>query len=1639
MISRLIDMLRDAGLELDAREVSEILWLAPLLDPGAARTGPVSSSDTSGAPPAPPPRREAATPEAPPEKVPPPPTRAGPPTPEVEVVMPRREQGVPVRSGRGMTFRSPGAPALPNALQLGRALRPLRRRGSSRHRELDEVATAERIAREGLWLPVMRPGRSRWLELELVLDTGRSMTLWKQTLAELRTFSRYHGAFRDVRTWSLVTDGEEGRARLYRGAVGAAPGVPERDPRELLSTPAERRLIVVVSDCVSPAWHTGGVGELLRSWGHAGPVAILQMLPQRVWVRTALRHLPVVWLHGRAPGESNARLVFGRWPGALLPNPRGLVPVPTLTLERDSFANWAGVVAGRARAWTPGVLLREGGNAREVSARAREEVAPVERVRRFDAMASPLAQRLVRLLAAVPLSLPVMRLVCRTRLPAAGQVHLAEVFLGGLLEEVPTPSGSEDPEKVQYDFVPGVRELLLESVPPVESIDIFDGISRYIEERLGQTLDFQAMLEDPTAFGDEHLDESLRPFARVAAAVLRQLGGEYADLATRLEGLPPAQERPEARVRQEAARNEPPAPQGTVTAEPSTAPRRRASGKRVLVSGTAEEELPDELLRLCSLLGQGLAREGHSLVVRGRPGVEQEVAGAYVAALRELGGEPDPHFLQVLDRGSRPLLEVGRIEWVDPGGSTSSVSVSHAEVVVLLGGDEDSYKLYKVAKSSRKPVLPLPGTGGEAWNVYQHLLIADAYRWNSGISQRSLLRLNVPLSSTGPAGGVVDELLRVIHRIHPGNERIPYAKAMMDLIQTLVPSLVSGEGSEVDIGWHVLMEQFARAAGWKRLKHWLSERSSTKQGTSESVEVGGDTPDLLVLRATLPDMTEQLLEDFEQCTSLRSGWQVQQALLPLVLEYGGQAALDAVGRLVSFGSHFNRNSLLVSIVDATRSRFGSREEFESWFSAHAGITFREFEFRKNFLELSGRLARQYYAWRAHGFDSVEAELLALMRQSHLFSRDVPLEARFVRDFLSSNSDPALATAYLLIREGHLDELLPELGPCLSRASAATKMRPGFASHEAFAFTCLCACLLHRHDELARHLSWPYVRMDLASLRKELRNSQYAREDLALTQVMERLSKIVPETAETGVPSWTEPAEPRIETPKGATQWRWSGKWIAVVGTRAEQLPERIEQVGRELGAELARRGHGLMGGGWPGVDEVVGAAYAATLRTLGVISREYLLQVVDTGRLPVLGAGVTKTVREGASFSEAVSRADVVVVLGELNGGVGMFETVRSLGKPVIPLPATGNDAHAIYQRIREDDDYRARVGLPWHLQDLELDAPLSSEKLVRVAIARGLELIDQIPSAPALYAHDLLMLLRLEMMPHALPGADSAQQKWSAFFLQLVHEANEVELLKLKQRRSETVVHSVSDLQGRPASSDIAKARLETSLAVMGTRLLADFERLVEFEAYGLVGHRVLVALIPLVTRSGGESTWKSIQWLSSLYRDDAEALHALSRSLDTVGAKLLDQGDFLGALAAFRTACANLARFVESNPESARWQRELSTRLMNVGDMLDEHGQGPGAREAYQSALAIRRRLVEHYPDELKWQRDLSIIHGRVGRVLRDQGEYPRALEAFRSALAIREYLVQRDPENSQWRSELSRSREKVEELLRALKQSP
>ncbi len=458
-----------------------------------------------------------------------------PPEPEAELVPEPMERPSLAFPDTYRPIPVPDAPAIAHTLQLARSLRPLARQiAAGLATVIDEGATAERIAEAGVWQPVLQPASELWFDVALVFDASLSMCLWQRLEKDLRQFLSRYGVFRDVRVWYV----QHGTNRLE---LTSRNGISHR-PKELL-TGDRRRMVVMVSDCVAPAWHDGRMKNLMAIWSAALPTVICQVFPERLWARTALTRSVVVELQAKQAGLPSDRLDpkarsywdRGRVQAAV---GVGMMRLPVVTLEPDSLADLARVVAGRQGQVLGVVWDAEPAMISGAEPSASDAAELTEIVDDFLLLAPPTARHLATLLASAPvITLPIVRLIRQAMLPRANAVHVAEVLMSGLFQvssgTVPTV---ENAERVVYEVLDeAVRQRLRGGSLVMDAINVVEAVSQYVAKGLGKSVsEFRALLRMPGTGQNQQETEFLAAFATVTATILRGLGSEFEAMAERL-------------------------------------------------------------------------------------------------------------------------------------------------------------------------------------------------------------------------------------------------------------------------------------------------------------------------------------------------------------------------------------------------------------------------------------------------------------------------------------------------------------------------------------------------------------------------------------------------------------------------------------------------------------------------------------------------------------------------------------------------------------------------------------------------------------------------------------------------------------------------------------------------------------------------------------------------------------------------------------------------------------------------------------------------------------------------------------------------------------------------------------------------
>ncbi|MEU4621342.1 SAV_2336 N-terminal domain-related protein [Actinoplanes sp. NPDC023801] len=627
-LDRLLAVLDAAGVRLTPVEVAEALWLATregLSGPAAA--GPaVEEPPTVPQPVAEPVRSrpDAGTELRLPEPGTPPPARPDSDTGTGEgegEAGPVAGDEVRLEAVPGWPLLARTAPALPNSGRTLHALRPLKRRSPSGRRViLDEDATAQQTAERRMWTPVWRPAPDRWLDLTLVLDHSSIDGVWNRLGQEAGTMLERLGAFRTMRVVRLGLQ-PDGTVGVVRSAAA------QRSPARLVDRPG-RHLVLLLSDCIGPPWHDGEMAQLLGRWSSRAPVAILQPLPERLWNRTGLAPIAGRLSAPRA-GAPGADYSFS---SAMRRRrlPEAGHPTPVLELDPHWLRPWADLVAGRAVGGIDAIVTAAGETGRgrgrlEPAAEATAE----QRVRLFRAGASAPAWYLARYLsAAVPLNLAVMRLVQAVMVPGSRPVHLAEVLYGGLLE----------PDGEQFEFLPGVRQLLLGTLRQSEAGRVFMEVSDYVERHLELPgASFAAVMSAPG--GSLTVPALRQPFAAVRADVLRRLTGSAVAVPATPVALPARRARERLTILHLDALEADPWPYLPPDVRPDLV---------VVTGGVAREAIQPEyqgaFSRLESLRTRMRLPPGRIVVVPGDGDVNLGLCALYFERCRADGLEPVPPY-----------------------------------------------------------------------------------------------------------------------------------------------------------------------------------------------------------------------------------------------------------------------------------------------------------------------------------------------------------------------------------------------------------------------------------------------------------------------------------------------------------------------------------------------------------------------------------------------------------------------------------------------------------------------------------------------------------------------------------------------------------------------------------------------------------------------------------------------------------------------------------------------------------------------------------------------------------------------------------------------------------------------------------
>ena len=417
--------------------------------------------------------------------------------------------------------------------QFANVLKILRQQSLSQtEKVLDEDSTIEYIANTHIWNVLTKPKREKKFTLNIIIEKSDSMEVWEEITSN---FSSTVASFLFFKALNIYY--------LKDFVLYSDKQCKNKVSVNIFHSHEEKYLTILMSDCVSSGWGYKSGYDFLKSITEITPFMILNMLPQRIWKRTIIDDTwRIKFTHKE--GWLNKFLISDIDEEECQVS-KEHVRVPMTTFDTISLKHWSNLIAGEKENCLYGSLFEAEwfSGAPKVTNDSRENEDPVQLVKDFEIFASPMAQKLAIYFSTVPLSMDIMKIVQKVSLPESNHTHLAEVFLSGLLKKTTlrTPS-----RKIIYKFVNGVRDILRDKLYLHKKIDILKENTTFISKNLGSTIDFIALIENPSSLDGMTLsDDNEIMFGEIIADVFNEMKEEYSESTNQVqtkstdsEGLP---------------------------------------------------------------------------------------------------------------------------------------------------------------------------------------------------------------------------------------------------------------------------------------------------------------------------------------------------------------------------------------------------------------------------------------------------------------------------------------------------------------------------------------------------------------------------------------------------------------------------------------------------------------------------------------------------------------------------------------------------------------------------------------------------------------------------------------------------------------------------------------------------------------------------------------------------------------------------------------------------------------------------------------------------------------------------------------------------------------------------------------------
>ena len=402
--------------------------------------------------------------------------------------------------------------------QLSTYLIDFRQKILSRKRDiLDEEKTVDNFIQTNIFLPFFKSKKQKKYELYIFIDKSDSMNIWEEMVGVYRKLLQNSGVFKATRIVYFNTT--KSKTYFYRDKLETK----SFSPKEIINY-HNNKIIFILTDMLSEAWKQGDALKKFVNLNKSIPLFLIQMLPYRLWRSTLLQKASITTFNATLPYPKSKN--YQSEVDFLLDEDSDMqsFKLPIIDFNLAYLKKIGKVLKAKENNYIDGAIFDKVENL-FIEYKEEKYLSAQDHIDIFFANASQKARELAISFSAVPLNLPIMRMIQEKVLDENNNLYIAEVLNSTLLEK--------NGEIFEFKTIDGedIGEIFLKLLGREKALEILYENSDYIEENLHTNFSFKALLAGDIDLDDINIEGNDKIFASIACKVLQRLGKDYAKKA----------------------------------------------------------------------------------------------------------------------------------------------------------------------------------------------------------------------------------------------------------------------------------------------------------------------------------------------------------------------------------------------------------------------------------------------------------------------------------------------------------------------------------------------------------------------------------------------------------------------------------------------------------------------------------------------------------------------------------------------------------------------------------------------------------------------------------------------------------------------------------------------------------------------------------------------------------------------------------------------------------------------------------------------------------------------------------------------------------------------------------------------------